>query len=489
MIRSLRVRLVLMTMLVSGVAVAAVGLLSSRVTSLEFQRFVGEGQETSLERYRDVLTDHYRQATSWNAVQPVLDRIGQISGRQLLLLDPNAKTIATFPSELARAKIEITADNNLHLSSEVVENGENPMGLRVTHQKLVFAHPPHLTLTDSQNATIATLYLAGRYPPSRVNEQETFVSSVNRSMLLVVLIAGGSALLVAFLLSRRILGPVEALTDAARRMGKGDLNRRVDVSARDEIGQLAEAFNGMADSLARVEQLRRNMIGDIAHELRSPLTNIRCQLETLQDGLAEPTPEFIGSIHEEAMLLNRLIEDLQDLALAEAGKLRLHCEPVDLRDILNQSVRAARPQASTKHIEFVINIPGDLPTAHADAERIGQILRNLISNAITHTPERGVVEISASSSAEHVEVTVADTGSGINAEHLPFVFERFYRADTSRSRSTGGAGLGLAIVKQLVEAQGGSVWARSEPGKGSCFGIRLAKSAPVEVANLGAEKL
>lgn len=477
-----------MTMLVSGVAVAAVGLLSSRVTLLEFQRFVGEGQETSLERYRDVLNDHYRQTTSWNGVQPVLDRIGQISGRQLLLLDPSGKTIATFPSELSRANIEITADNNLHLSSEVVENGETSRGLRVTQQKMVFARPPHLTLTDSQNATIATLYLAGRYPPSHDNEQETFVSSVNRSMLLVALIAGGSALLVAFLLSRRILGPVEALTDAARRMGEGDLNRRVDVQSRDEIGQLAEAFNGMADSLTRVEQLRRNMIGDIAHELRSPLTNIRCQLETIQDGLAEPTPEFIGSIHEEAMLLNRLIEDLQDLALAEAGQLRFHCEPVDLRNILSQSVRAARSQASIKQLEFVVNIPPDLPPAHADPERISQVLRNLISNAITHTPERGVIEINASSSENHVEITVADTGSGIDPENLPFVFERFYRADTSRSRSTGGAGLGLAIVKQLVEAQGGNVWARSVRGQGSCFGIVLPKSATVEVANLVSPK-
>jgi signal transduction histidine kinase len=454
-----------------------VGLLSSRVTLLEFQRFVGEGQETSLERYRDVLNDLYRQTTSWNGVQPVLDRIGQISGRQLLLLDPNGKTIATFPSELSRANIEITTDNNLHLSSDVVENGEASKGLRVTQQKLVFARPPHLTLTNSQNATIATLYLAGRYPPNPVNEQETFVSSVNRSMLLVALIAGGAALLVAFLLSRRILGPVEALTDAARRMGEGNLESRVDVRSRDEIGQLAEAFNAMADSLSRVEQLRRNMIGDIAHELRSPLTNIRCQLETLQDGLAQPTEEFIASIHEEAMLLNRLIEDLQDLALAESGQLRLHCEPVHLRDILSQSVRAARPLASPKQLEFVINIPADLPPAHADPERIGQVLRNLILNAITHTPERGVIEITASSSEDHVEIRVTDTGSGINAEHLPFVFERFYRADTSRSRSTGGAGLGLAIVKQLVEAQGGSVWARSEPGQGSCFGVVLPKSA------------
>ena len=488
MIRSLRLRLLLMTVIVSGVAVAAVGLLSSRVTSFEFQRFVGAGQETSLERLRDVLTEHYRQTGSWSGVQSVLDRIGQISGRQLILLDPQRRTIATWPAELSDAAIEVTPDN-LHLKREVVENAAGAEGgrqLRVTQQSMAFSNPPRLTITDPKSAPIATLYLAGRNPPSETNEQESFVASVNRSLLLAALIAGGAAVIAAFLLSRRILGPVEALTDAARRMGRGDLSRRVVVRSRDEIGELAQAFNGMADSLARVEDLRRNMIGDIAHELRSPLTNIRCQIETLQDGLAAPSPESIASIHEEAMLLNRLIEDLQDLALAEAGQLRLRHELVDLRPIIEQAVSAMQQHAANKNISLSVDVQPDLTPVTADSERVAQVLRNLLANAITHTPAEGRIEIRARLiNGDDAEISVTDTGPGIAPEHLPFVFERFYRADDSRARSTGGAGLGLAIVKQLVEAQGGNVRAMSEPGKGSCFCVIF----PVTAATVPAPEL
>ena len=477
MIRSLRFRLLLMTVIVSGVAVAAVGLLSSRVTSFEFKRFIGAGQDTSLERFRDVLTNHYNQSGTWNGVQPLLERIGQISGRQLLLLYPG-HTIATWPADLLQAEIQVS-NNTLTITKEVAsERDENGRPLRVTEEKLVFANAPHLTIADSRGAPVATLYLAGRNPPGVANEQETFVSSINRSLVFAAVIAGVAAVLAAFLLSRRILGPVEALTEAAREMGTGDLSRRVSVLSRDEIGELAQAFNGMADSLARVEQLRRNMIGDIAHELRSPLTNIRCQLETLQDGLAATSPEIIASIHEEAMLLNRLIEDLQDLALAEAGQLRLQSVAVGLRTVIDHAVSALRHQASIKKISLSADVTGDLAYVTADPERLAQVLRNLLGNAIIHTPAGGLVEIRAYRAGNEIEVTVSDTGSGIAPEHLPFVFERFYRVDDSRSRSTGGAGLGLAIAKQLVEAQGGRITVTSEAGKGSCFTIAFPAGIP-----------
>jgi len=214
------------------------------------------------------------------------------------------------------------------------------------------------------------------------------------------------------------------------------------------------------------------------------LTNIRCQLETLQDGLAAPSPEIIASIHEEAMLLNRLIEDLQDLALAEAGQLRLLRETVDLGAVIEQTVAAMRNQATNKEIDLYVDVPADLSTVIADSERVAQVLRNLIANAITHTPTQGRVEIRARviNGDGEVSITVTDTGPGIAPEHLPFVFERFYRADDSRARSTGGAGLGLAIVKQLVEAQGGRVWVKSEPGKGSVFGVDLPARAGDPIA-------
>lgn len=475
MIGSLRLRLLLITVIVSGVAVVAVGLLSSRVTLFEFQRFVGAGQETSLERFRDVLMEHYRQAGSWNEVQPVLERVGQISGRQLILLDSQRKVIATWPAELMQAEIEITPDHNLSLTREVVEGGGREEGSKrfVRQNKFVLINAPHITFNDSRQAPVGTLYLAARYPLSQADEQEVFVNSVNRSLLLAVLIAGGVALLAAFLLSRRILGPIEALTEAARQMGQGDLSRRVEVRSGDEIGELSQAFNGMADSLARVEQLRRNMVSDIAHELRAPLTNIRCQLEALQDGLAAPGPEIVNSIHEEAMLLNRLIEDLQELALAEAGQLRLRREPVNLPAVINQVINAIQPQAASKQLALKVDASLDLPFIEADSERIGQVLRNLLTNAIAHTPPGGQIEVRAQAFDSDIEITVADTGPGIAPEHLPFIFERFYRADGSRTRSTGGAGLGLAIVKQLVEAQGGRVRAENNEGAGSSFVVTL----------------
>jgi signal transduction histidine kinase len=258
-------------------------------------------------------------------------------------------------------------------------------------------------------------------------------------------------------------------------MEQGDLNERVEARSDDEIGELARAFNRMADTLSRNEQLRRDMIGDIAHELRTPLTNIRCQIESLQDGVIEPRREVIDSIHEEAMLLNRLIDDLQELALAEAGQLRLALEPTDIAEIIRKSALAIAPQIEGKKIALRVDAPPDLPAARADGERVHQILRNLLANAVTHTPSEGEIEIRARAAGEEIEIAVSDTGSGIEADQRDRIFERFYRADRSRSRSTGGAGLGLAIVKQLVLAHDGRIRVESS-GRGSQFIFTLPVS-------------
>ncbi|MFN7930814.1 MAG: ATP-binding protein [Blastocatellia bacterium] len=178
-----------------------------------------------------------------------------------------------------------------------------------------------------------------------------------------------------------------------------------------------------------------------------------------------PSPNAFQSLHEEALLLKRLIDDLQELALAEAGQLRIACEPLPVAGIVEQAVSAFAAQAASKGIALQTAIPADLPALYADAERCGQILRNLLANALVHTPDGGRFEIRAQAANAQVEISVTDSGTGIAPEHLPNIFERFYRADSSRTRATGGAGLGLAIVKQLVEAQGGRVWAESEAGK------------------------
>jgi signal transduction histidine kinase len=299
------------------------------------------------------------------------------------------------------------------------------------------------------------------------------VGRIRRALLLAALAAGSVGLLLSFGLSRRILRPVEALTAAARRMAAGDLEVRVDGGGQDEIGELARAFNAMAERRAAAERLRRDLVNDVAHELRSPLTNLRAHLEALEDGLLAPTPETLASLGDEVRLLGRLVDELQDLALAEAGQLALERGPVDLAGEIERAMNAARPAADELGIGLETDLPAGLPGVEGDARRLAQVLRNLLGNALTHTPPGGRIVARARPGEGEVAVEIEDSGAGIAAEHLPHLFDRFYRADPSRSRATGGAGLGLAIVQQLVAAHGGRVWVTSAVGEGSTFGFSL----------------
>ncbi|MGB1285434.1 MAG: sensor histidine kinase, partial [Aggregatilineales bacterium] len=306
-----------------------------------------------------------------------------------------------------------------------------------------------------------------------------FVETVNWSLMLAAGLAGLAAVFMTVTLSRQILIPVADLTLAAKDLKAGNLNQRVDIIGSGEIADLAKAFNAMADTLRQNEEVRRNMVSDIAHELRTPLTNIRGYLEALQDGFIQPDKETVNLLHEEAMLLNRLIQDLQELALAESGQLRFVKQAVNLDEVMEQTVSMLRPGASSKAIQLNSEVPDELPPVYADEKRVAQIMRNLINNAISYTPADGAVYVSAITGETEIEVTISDTGEGIAREHLPYLFERFYRVDPSRSRITGGAGLGLAIVKQLVEGQGGNILVESEVGRGTSFIFTLPIYQPM----------
>jgi two-component system sensor histidine kinase BaeS len=277
------------------------------------------------------------------------------------------------------------------------------------------------------------------------------------------------ALLVTFALSGRILRPVSELTDAARRMREGDLEVRVRPAGDGEIAGLGRAFNEMAERLAQTERVKRQMVSDVAHELRSPVTNLRCGLESIQDGLAAPDAVRIDALHSETLLLQRLIGDLEDLALADSGAMTLRIEAVDVEAIAR---RAIGGDAAGPRVE--LRVGAAARAVRADAGRLEQMLRNLLSNARRHTSADGRIDVCAKRNGSRVRIEVADTGCGIASEHLPHVFDRFYRVDESRDRSTGGAGLGLAIVRRLAEAQGGTVSASSPgAGRGATFAIDL----------------
>jgi signal transduction histidine kinase len=225
--------------------------------------------------------------------------------------------------------------------------------------------------------------------------------------------------------------------------------------------------------LARVEQARRDMIGDVAHELRTPLTNIRCQLEAVQDGLAAANAQTVASLHDEVMLLGRLVDDLRDLALADAGQLAMTREIVSMEEVIRGAASSIAARARSANVSVHISIAEKLPPISGDAARLVQVLRNLLENALAHSPRDGTIVLEASATERELLVSVRDSGPGIPAEHLPHIFERFYRTDPSRSRESGGAGLGLAIVRQIVNAHGGRVWAENASTGGAIFFVSL----------------
>ncbi|MEU6476771.1 HAMP domain-containing sensor histidine kinase [Streptomyces sp. NPDC047017] len=268
----------------------------------------------------------------------------------------------------------------------------------------------------------------------------------------------------------RLVRPLRALTEAARQPPERHV--RVPVTTRDETGLLAEAFNTLTERRERLEAQRKAMVSDIAHELRSPLTNIRGWLEVARDGLVEPDPALLSSLHDEALVLQRVIDDLQDLAAADAGTLRLHREPLDARELLAQVAAAHRVAADAAGVALRTE-DADGCCLDADPVRLRQALGNLVSNALRHTPAGGTVTLAARPDGDETVLTVTDTGTGIAPEDLPHVFDRFWRAEKSRSRRTGGSGLGLAIVRHLIAAHGGTATATSQPGTGSVFTLRL----------------
>ena len=303
--------------------------------------------------------------------------------------------------------------------------------------------------------------------PSRPSPAVLLNRRVLIALLLVLL---GSAVATA-LLAQRLVRPLAALRDAADRLARGDRLARVEADGADEIAALGRAFNTMAARIDDDERQRRDLTNDVAHELRTPLTNLRCHLEALDDGVSPMTADTVRTLLDEVGQLQHLVEDLTDLARAEASQLSLQVEPIDLADAIATLVREAAPRAARQQVALEPRVPPNLPPVRADRGRLAQVLRNVVDNAIVHTSAGGRIVIDAAAKDSIATILVRDTGPGIAPEHLPRVFDRFYRADASRSRETGGAGLGLAIVRQLVEAHGGRVAAESAPGRGTTIAI------------------
>ena len=302
-----------------------------------------------------------------------------------------------------------------------------------------------------------------------------FVQTISRTLLWVALVVGVLGILFGVLMSRTLTAPLSHLAEAAQAIGGRDFSRRVEVKGTEEVREVAQAFNKMVDDLEQAEALRSSLLADVAHELRTPLSVLQGNLQAILDEVYPMEQEEIARLYDQTRLLGRLVEDLHELAQAEAKQLPLNLRPTELGELVQGVVATFGPAAETEGVNLSMDIPDDLPAVQVDPARMTQVLHNLLSNALRHAPSGGMISVSAGRGENDVWLAVQDNGEGISPQDLHRVFDRFYRVDRARTRGTGGAGLGLAIVRAIVEMHGGQVWADSDgvPGHGSRFTIQI----------------
>jgi histidine kinase len=304
--------------------------------------------------------------------------------------------------------------------------------------------------------------------------EASFRAAINSALLISGLVAILAATGVSWFVSRRIVSPIRSLVTLSHRIAGGHYEQRLQLNTHDEFAELVDSFNRMAASLADTEAMRVRLLGDVSHELKTPLAGIKGYMEGLQDGVLPATPETFQLIHREADRLQRLVQDLQELSRTEAGQTRLEITICNAHEIIKPVVERMRPQFNEKTIRLIVEIPADLSPICADVDRTAQVLTNLLGNALQFTSSGGEVRVTAAKEHNYLRFSVFDSGIGLAPADFERIFERFYRVDKSRSRSRGGSGIGLTVAKHLVEAQGGSIYALSDGlGKGSQFSFTL----------------
>ncbi len=442
------------------VAIGTVAVLTARATETAFRRYTLT-RSAPWEAVTSELAAYYAAQDSWAGIQEALivstDRRHGMWGR------------GATDHPLRQVDFRI-----VDAEGRVVASTQGPPRGSVSRAALEDA-----VSIEADGATVGHLLPALRpysaWPLDTA--QMAFLDQVNRMLWIGVAAALAVALVVGGVLFRSITAPLRELTAASEAISRGELSARAEVRGDDEVAQLADAFNSMAGSLAQMEEARRNQSADIAHELRTPLTVLQGTLEAMLDEIYPTDAENLEAALTQTRTLSRLIEDLRVLALADAGKLRLEKEELDLEDCLRGIVEAYQPQAKEQAIALALESPAGLPTVSADRDRLTQVMGNLLTNSLHYVPEGGHVRVEAKGRDGEVVVLVKDDGGGIPPDDMPHIFERFWRADPARRQATGGSGLGLSIARHIVEAHGGRMWAAETDGGGLIIGFTLPVAA------------
>jgi two-component system OmpR family sensor kinase/two-component system sensor histidine kinase BaeS len=465
---NLTTRVLLAFALVIGVALLTASLLIGRSANTAYRGYLSGYQRQRMATYAATAGQIYVENGSWQAVQAWLDQaaVGQAhpgfrGGRS----ERNGQQqMQGGPGSVDRYVVVDATSGTPLAAPDVSPVAADRMALGVP-------------VTGAPQAVIVPLGTTGGLGPP----EQALLDQINRAILLSALAAGILALLLGGLLVASILRPLRKLETGVAQVAQGDFRARVEVRGGDEIGRLAQNFNSMAASLQQQEELRQRLVADIAHELRTPLSILQGNLQAILDGVYPLELEEIRTVYEETRLLSRLVNDLHELAQAEAGRLSLARQPVAAADVVDHMADSFRVLADSREITLESVTPDRNLRVDADPDRLQQMLHNLLGNAMRHTPADGSIQVGAAAAdRDRVRFWVQDSGPGIPADVLPHVFDRFYRADSSRERSAdfaGNAGLGLAIVKALAQAHGGEVGVASTVGQGALFWIELARVA------------
>ncbi|HVN54621.1 MAG TPA: ATP-binding protein [Anaerolineaceae bacterium] len=463
MFKSIYWKITLAFMLVAFTTAALVGVFIRLSSADRLSQLIVDQQRSNLEQ---TLSAYYAANGSWDGVDK--------SWRELQV--KTAQTAGQYrpgpdnppPNDHGPRDFLGLADADGAVIVPVDE--QFPAGSKLPADQLKNGTP--VTVDGQQVGTI----LVAQRPPGFSPQENQFLQRTSQALIYTGIGALIVALIMGIILARTLTRPLQALTHAAQSITAGNLEQQVEVRSNDEIGELATAFNHMSQEVSRSNQLRRQMTADIAHDLRTPLTTISGYIEAMQEGVLDPTPERLALIYSEIERLQKLVDDLRMLSLAEAGELPLNPQAVSPKEVLDQAAALFQHQAAQQKVSLEVDAREDLPSLQVDEARMMQIFGNLITNALRYTPSGGKVQLSAQAVNGRVELDVQDTGSGIPAEELPYIFDRFHRADKSRHSENGESGLGLAIVKALVDSHGGQIWAESNPGQGTTIHL----SFPIE---------
>lgn len=463
------------------VIMSIVTLFINRSAVEEFRRYVTLRDVRGMTgRGVEDLLAYYQQRGSWDGVESLLgEGVYLDSDRAGILLGATSAEIGV-EQKAKEPDVLLTDAEGL-----VVFDSEGKMeGKQVSRRQMANAWPIAET-DDAANQPVGYLLILFRYTKPIGDLEQRFLDRVERALLVGTVLAVVLIVVMGAVLNRRLNAPLQRLAAAARAVAAGDLGQRVETEGSVEVAQVGRAFNEMTAALQESEVLRQNMVADVAHELRTPLSVLQGNLWAILNDAYPLEKAEIARLYDETRLLGRLVEDLRELALADAGQLRLNLRPTGVGQLIRRTVGNFALAAEGQEVNLTAAVSDEAGLAQADPDRVAQVLRNLLVNALRHTPAGGSVTVTVSSAKEALEIAVADTGEGIAPQHVEHVFERFWRADPARSRSgkdgetrlRGGTGLGLAVAQSLVEAQGGRIWVESRPGAGAtfCFTLPLAQ--------------